>query len=275
MLRLILIRHGHVEGILPERFRGRLELPLTTLGRAQATATAQRIAQAWRPSAIYTSPMQRCIDTGKAISLTTSAPATPIGDLADLDYGAWTGRTWEEVRAEQPEAYDLWFERPEMARARWGGHFARSGASHSRGPARPGRAPPGPDGRHGRSRQHQPGAPPPAPRPAAQRLLAHRAEPVRRERGSDRARSHPGAAPERDRPPRNVAGRPESLQRRLKGEKNSARPPSAISMSSRRLYLASRSPRHGAPDLSWPPPMATAKSATKLSQVSPERWENL
>ena len=116
MLRLILIRHGHVEGILPERFRGRLELPLTTLGRAQATATAQRIAQAWRPSAIYTSPMQRCIDTGKAISLTTSAPATPIADLADLDYGAWTGRTWEEVRAEQPEAYDLWFERPEMAR---------------------------------------------------------------------------------------------------------------------------------------------------------------
>jgi phosphoserine phosphatase len=42
--KILLIRHGHVEGIEPQRFRGRAELPLTTLGRAEAAAVARRIA---------------------------------------------------------------------------------------------------------------------------------------------------------------------------------------------------------------------------------------
>ena len=56
MTKLILVRHGHVEGISPERFRGRAELPLTDTGRREAEATAARIAASWRPAAIYTSP---------------------------------------------------------------------------------------------------------------------------------------------------------------------------------------------------------------------------
>jgi phosphoserine phosphatase len=47
MTKIILTRHGRVEGIEPERFRGRTELPLTELGRAQAKAVAARIAKAW------------------------------------------------------------------------------------------------------------------------------------------------------------------------------------------------------------------------------------
>jgi broad specificity phosphatase PhoE len=43
MTKIILVRHGHVEGISPERFRGRAELELTTEGRRQAKATARRI----------------------------------------------------------------------------------------------------------------------------------------------------------------------------------------------------------------------------------------
>src|SRR5664279_604268 len=45
----------------------------------------------------------------------------------------------------------------------------------------------------------------------------------------------------------------------------------AISRS--RLYFATRSPRAGAPDLSWPQPEPTARSAMKVSSVSPERCE--
>ncbi len=40
MTKLILVRHGHVEGISPERLRGRAELPLTELGRREAQITA-------------------------------------------------------------------------------------------------------------------------------------------------------------------------------------------------------------------------------------------
>ena len=45
MTKIILTRHGHVEGIKPARFRGRTELPLTELGQAQAKAVAARIAR--------------------------------------------------------------------------------------------------------------------------------------------------------------------------------------------------------------------------------------
>ncbi len=59
MTTLILTRHGHVEGIMPERFRGGLDLPLTDKGKRQAALRARRIASTWRPAAIYSSPLSR------------------------------------------------------------------------------------------------------------------------------------------------------------------------------------------------------------------------
>ena len=68
MTKILLTRHGHIEGIKPERFRGREPLALDQ-GRAEVAAVARRIAGAWRPSRIYTSPMGRCVKTGEAIAL--------------------------------------------------------------------------------------------------------------------------------------------------------------------------------------------------------------
>jgi broad specificity phosphatase PhoE len=76
MTKILLTRHGHVEGITPERFRGREPLDLTARGRAQAAALAQRIAGAWRPSYIYMSPMGRCIETAAAMVLARHAEET-------------------------------------------------------------------------------------------------------------------------------------------------------------------------------------------------------
>ena len=44
MTHLILMRHGHVEGIYPERFRGLAEIPLSPLGIRQAEALAERVS---------------------------------------------------------------------------------------------------------------------------------------------------------------------------------------------------------------------------------------
>jgi probable phosphoglycerate mutase len=43
MTKILLVRHGPVEGIFPERFRGRPDLPLTAEGRRQAEATARAV----------------------------------------------------------------------------------------------------------------------------------------------------------------------------------------------------------------------------------------
>ena len=116
MTTILLTRHGHVEGIRPARFRGRAELALTGHGVAQAEALARRIAAGWKPAAVYTSPLQRCVVTGGKIAAACSIKAEPRKGLADLDYGSWQMRTHEEVRAESPEAYDQWQRTPQFTR---------------------------------------------------------------------------------------------------------------------------------------------------------------
>lgn len=115
-MRLLLTRHGHVEGIKPARFRGRAELALTPTGLAQADAVARRIARQWQPAAIYTSGLQRCIATGAKIAAVSGAPASVLDGLMDLDYGAWQMRTHDEVRAEAPDAFRLWHVAPHLMR---------------------------------------------------------------------------------------------------------------------------------------------------------------
>src|SRR4029450_4330117 len=98
MTKILLTRHGHVDGIRPARFRGRAELALTERGLAQADALARRIAANWKPGAgddvctprrgpaqpealprriaanwkpvaVFTSPLQRCVLTGAKIAV--------------------------------------------------------------------------------------------------------------------------------------------------------------------------------------------------------------
>ncbi len=116
MTRILLSRHGHVEGIKPARFRGRAELALTEHGLAQADALAKRIADGWKPVAVYTSPLQRCVVTGGRIAAACGIKAEPRAGLGDIDYGRWQMRTHDEVKAEMPEAYQQWHSAPQLTR---------------------------------------------------------------------------------------------------------------------------------------------------------------
>lgn len=130
MTKIILTRHGHVEGISPERFRGRTDVPLTDLGRAQAKAVAARVAAAWTPSAVYTSPLSRCVDTGDAIAKACRVASRVLEDLNDLHYGQWQWRTPEEVRAVSPGLLDLWYAAPHLMRLP-GGDFLQDLAART------------------------------------------------------------------------------------------------------------------------------------------------
>jgi probable phosphoglycerate mutase len=116
MTKVILTRHGHVEGISPERFRGRTDVPLTELGTAQADALAARISAEWTPRAVYTSPMTRCVVTGAKIAKRCGIAAQVLDDLNDLDYGQWQWRTPEEVAAAWPDLLNKWYATPQLMR---------------------------------------------------------------------------------------------------------------------------------------------------------------
>jgi probable phosphoglycerate mutase len=113
--RILLVRHGHVDWIEPERFRGRAPLLLSPLGRRQAMAVAARITAVTKPSAIYTSPLERCAETARAIGAACGVVAQPLEALTDIDYGPWQGLTHDEVRARWPAALELWLAAPQLA----------------------------------------------------------------------------------------------------------------------------------------------------------------
>jgi len=116
MTKILLTRHGHVQGIEPERFRGREPLELTERGRAQAAAVARRIADGWRVRKIYTSPMKRCVDTAAAIAKACGAPAEICDDLNDIDYGAWQFKMLTYAKKADPDLFAAWFATPQLVR---------------------------------------------------------------------------------------------------------------------------------------------------------------
>jgi probable phosphoglycerate mutase len=109
---LILVRHGHVEGIEPSRFRGRTELALTPRGEREALAVRDRIASVWRPSIIFSSPMGRCRRTAERIAQAFHLHVRVEPELNDIDYGQWHGLTPDEVHAQWPDEVALWYAAP-------------------------------------------------------------------------------------------------------------------------------------------------------------------
>jgi phosphoserine phosphatase len=120
MTTIVLIRHGHVEGISPKRFRGQHPLPLSEQGLAEAQMTADRIVSTWRPAAVRTSPLERCVTTGRVIAEACGlAPAVNVS-LQDLHYGEWEWKTYDEVKEQWPRLYERWCSTPHLVRFPFG-----------------------------------------------------------------------------------------------------------------------------------------------------------
>jgi probable phosphoglycerate mutase len=116
MAHWLLTRHGHVPGIEPARFRGRAPLDLTQRGRTEAARLAKRVAEAWRPAVVYSSPMARCIATAKIVAERCGVHVEVLEALNDLDYGQWQGKTHVEVEEHSPDLYRQWLETPDLVR---------------------------------------------------------------------------------------------------------------------------------------------------------------
>ncbi len=114
--RLLLVRHGQTAWNAGagngEHFRGRVDLPLNEVGLAQAQAIADRLTH--EPiTAIYSSPLQRALQTAQPIAGRLGLPVQPHPGLLDINYGAWQGHTPAEVAERWPELHRQWREEPE------------------------------------------------------------------------------------------------------------------------------------------------------------------
>jgi probable phosphoglycerate mutase len=132
---LVLLRHGESVAIVEGRFQGRLETPLSPLGRRQAALAGSRLAAstappripvpATPPVAIVHSPLGRAAETAQAATdaligvhgPSRIPPPTPDPGLAELAQGAWEGLLRDEVVARFPVELDAWRRHPERAQA--------------------------------------------------------------------------------------------------------------------------------------------------------------
>lgn len=85
-LKLLFIRHAQSVGNQQKRMQGNQEFELSEEGKHQAAKLAERlVAESWRPSHIYSSPLKRAVQTTEILLshfLAESLPAV-VSDLVD------------------------------------------------------------------------------------------------------------------------------------------------------------------------------------------------
>jgi alpha-ribazole phosphatase len=123
MSRLVLIRHAEPDESMRGRSYGRLDIPLSPAGRAQAVAVAETLREA-HFDAIVASPLRRAVDTARPLAETRRLEIATHDGLRELDFGALEGLTFDDIERARPELYESWMTDPTETRFPDGESFA-------------------------------------------------------------------------------------------------------------------------------------------------------
>jgi probable phosphoglycerate mutase len=92
----LLIRHGLTE-TTGKRLSGQARgIHLSDRGREQAARLVERLRPI-RLSALYASTLERCLETAEPLAADRGLEIRPMGELMDIHYGDWTGRSIRQV----------------------------------------------------------------------------------------------------------------------------------------------------------------------------------
>ncbi len=115
MLTIHLMRHPETEASRERRFCGFRDCALSELGRLQSDQVVRYWTENGDLAAVYTSPLSRCRLPAEAIAEGRGLPLHVEEDLHEIDHGAWDGRREDDVKAEEPEAYETYVAHPGLA----------------------------------------------------------------------------------------------------------------------------------------------------------------
>lgn len=102
--RICMVRHGETAWNAEGRVQGQLDIPLNEVGRAQARATADALAE-HDFTAVYCSDLMRVRQTAEPSAKRLALPVSYTAELRERHYGMFETLTYVEVREKFPEQY--------------------------------------------------------------------------------------------------------------------------------------------------------------------------
>lgn len=101
-VRLLLARHGRTEWHRDNRYVSRTDIGIDETGREQARTLARR-AKEESPALVLSSPLKRAVLTAEPAAEACGLELETDDRLRELDFGDWEGKTFDEIRSEDPE----------------------------------------------------------------------------------------------------------------------------------------------------------------------------
>ncbi|MFD6229815.1 bifunctional RNase H/acid phosphatase [Streptomyces sp. NPDC060232] len=122
----VLLRHGETALTPQKRFSGSggSDPELSPAGRRQAAAVAEALAARGTVQTVVSSPLLRCRETAQAVADRLGLAVTVEQGLREVDFGAWEGLTFAEVRERFPDDLQAWLDSPKAAPTGGGESFA-------------------------------------------------------------------------------------------------------------------------------------------------------
>ena len=102
---LLLVRHGETAHNAAGRWQGQTDIPLSDIGRGQATRLAARLPQLTSdllPTVVYSSDLSRAVETAQILAMSIGQPVHhQTSAFRERGYGSWEGKS-------RAECAELW-----------------------------------------------------------------------------------------------------------------------------------------------------------------------
>jgi broad specificity phosphatase PhoE len=106
--RIVLVRHAETTWNAEGRIQGHTGSPLTDRGIAQAERLGAALAEHHPEARLVASDLERTLLTAAPYAAALGREPEPDPALRERAFGAWEGRTRDEVAASDPERWSRW-----------------------------------------------------------------------------------------------------------------------------------------------------------------------
>ena len=97
-LKIMLLRHGQIQANVDGLWHGSTDSPLTEFGVAQAKETGRHLSQQLPFDKVFSSPLQRCLDTARYASGQQIGNINKVPGFAEMSIGEWEETPYSDLQ---------------------------------------------------------------------------------------------------------------------------------------------------------------------------------